>query len=54
MDTIENNLSLTDEGKKARAEYQREWRRKNPDKVKASFKRYWEKKANNILLGEKT
>lgn len=29
----------------ARREYQREWRRKNKDKVAANNRRYWEKKA---------
>lgn len=28
-----------------RREYQREWRRKNPDKVRAAQDRYWNKKA---------
>lgn len=28
-----------------RRAYQREWRRKNPDKVKANTMRYWAKKA---------
>jgi len=27
--------------RKARNEYQKEWRAKNPDKVKASNERYW-------------
>lgn len=29
----------------ARRAYQREWRRANPDKVKASAMRYWAKRA---------
>ena len=29
----------------ARREYQRQWRAKNPDKVRANNRRYWEKKA---------
>lgn len=29
----------------ARREYQRQWRAKNPDKVRATNRRYWEKKA---------
>lgn len=29
----------------ARREYYREWRKKNPDKVKAIQERYWMKKA---------
>lgn len=29
----------------ARREYQRQWRRNNPDKVREHNRRYWEKKA---------
>lgn len=38
--------------KEARREYQREWRRKNPDKVKAAADRYWEKKAAEMEARE--
>lgn len=37
---------MTDEARKAKNAYQREWRRKNRDKVSAQNARYWEKKAN--------
>lgn len=33
----------------ARRQYQREWRRKNPDKVKACQQRYWEKKGREMI-----
>ena len=36
---------LTQAAVEARREYQREWRRKNKDKVKANNRRYWERKA---------
>lgn len=36
---------LSDAAKKARAEYARAWRKKNPDKQRAANRRYWEKKA---------
>lgn len=36
---------MTDEAKKMRREYAREWRKKNPDKVRATLARYWERKA---------
>lgn len=36
---------LTNEGRQARAEYMRKWRKANPDKVKESKDRYWNKKA---------
>lgn len=34
-----------EEIKKARREYKKEWRKNNPDKVKAANERYWLKKA---------
>ncbi len=36
---------MTEEAKKARQEYRREWQRKNKDRVKAYNERYWERKA---------
>lgn len=38
--------------KAARNAYAKEWRRKNPDKVKAANARYWEKKATEMKLAE--
>lgn len=35
----------SDAARAARNAYAREWRKKNPDKVKAANVRYWEKKA---------
>jgi len=35
----------TDAAREAKNKYLREWRRNNPDKVKAANARYWEKKA---------
>lgn len=31
--------------KEAQREYQRQWRKKNPDKVRAKNRRFWERKA---------
>ena len=36
---------LSEEAKKKRLEYLREWRKKHPDKVKAYSVRYWNHKA---------
>lgn len=36
---------LEDEAKKLQAEYHRNWRAKNKDKVRETNKRYWLKKA---------
>lgn len=42
-------MNISEEARKARREYMREWRKKNPDKVKKHNDknniRYWEKKA---------
>ena len=35
--------------REAKRQYQREWRRKNPDKVKAINDRYWKKKGQEYL-----
>lgn len=37
--------AMTPEAKKAAARYAQDWRRKNPEKVKATRERYWQKKA---------
>lgn len=48
-------MELTKEEKelilKTQREYKREWRRKNPDKVRESNNRYWLKKANERKKG---
>jgi hypothetical protein len=36
---------MDEKAREARRIYKREWNRRNPDKVKASQKRYWEKKS---------
>lgn len=36
---------MNEEARKAAARYARSWRRKNPEKVKATRERYWQKKA---------
>ena len=46
--------NLTEEAKAARRQYQREWRKKNPDKLKAAQARHWEKVAGEAQEGLKT
>jgi len=36
---------LLELAKTAQREYKREWRRRNPDKVRKANERYWQKKA---------
>ena len=43
-----DNTGLSDDAKKARAEYARAWRKKNPDKQRAINARYWEKRAAKL------
>lgn len=38
-------MAMSDEARKARNEYMRQWRKNNPDKVRAIKDRHWEKKA---------
>lgn len=35
--------------REAQRQYQREWRAKNPDKVREKNRRYWEKKGREFL-----
>lgn len=37
--------TLSEEARQAKTNYQNEWRRKNPDKVKAYINSYWERRA---------
>ena len=39
-------MALDEAALEARRAYQREWRRKNKDKVKAQQERYWQRKAD--------
>lgn len=43
---------MTEEAKKAKNAYMKQWRKKNPDKVKANTARYWEKKARERMEQE--
>lgn len=47
-----SETKMTEPAKQARREYYREWRRKNPDKVKATQQRYWLRKAEQIQRAE--
>lgn len=44
---------LSEAARKAKNEYARRWRRKNPDKAKAIHDRYWERKAMMLEVEEK-
>lgn len=39
---------MSDKAREERNAYMREWRKRNPDKVKEHQDRYWEKKAEKI------
>ena len=39
---------ISQQALEARREYQRQWRAKNPEKVKQKNDRYWEKRAARI------
>lgn len=42
-------MQQTADAKAAWAAYQREWRKRNPDKCKEIRRRYWEKKAAEAM-----
>lgn len=44
---------MTEAAKEARRAYQKEWRKKNPDKVKKIQIRYWQRVAERAQKGEK-
>lgn len=43
---------MTEAAKKERNEYQRQWRAKNKEKVKATNARYWEKRVRQKMEKE--
>ena len=43
---------MTEAAKIARRNYLNQWRKKNPDKVKAQNARYWERKAAKQMTGQ--
>lgn len=45
---MDKATALTDKAAEARREYNRQWRKANPDKVKANQIRYWERKAREV------
>ena len=40
--------AINEQAVKLRREYQREWRKRNKDKVAANNRRYWERKAQKM------
>ena len=44
----EYNKHLTEEQKEKRREYARKWRRNNPDKIKATKIRYWNRQGEKL------
>lgn len=43
---------LGEQARKTRAEYYRQWRAKNPDKVREKNRRYWENRAKKLQASE--
>lgn len=39
---------MTDAAREAQRAYMREWRKKNPERVREKNKRYWEKRAQQL------
>lgn len=47
-----NEKQLSAKALELRRAYQREWRLKNKDKVRANNRRYWERKAQKAVQAE--
>jgi DNA-directed RNA polymerase specialized sigma subunit len=47
------STEMSDEAREARAKYMRDWKRRNPDKLKAAAARYWQKKADSVPIEER-
>ena len=41
-------MALSEEARKAKNKYNKDWARRNPEKVKAAQERYWAKKAREM------
>lgn len=48
-----DNKVIDDKVREAKRKYQRDWRKKNPEKAAAIYRRYWLKKAAQIIEQEK-
>lgn len=46
-------MELSEEARRKRNEYQRKWRRENPDKVRQAQARYWNRQAQGDSEGQK-
>lgn len=46
-----NDITVEEKIRKAKNQYQKEWRSKNKEKVKAINKRYWINRYNRITKG---
>lgn len=49
---VKRLASISDEAREAQRAYFREWRKKNPDKIREKNRRYWEKKAEKAKQEE--
>lgn len=48
-----DDKTIEEKVREAKRMYQREWRKKNPEKSAAIYRRYWEKKAAAIAEQQK-
>lgn len=48
VNILDSEKKLDKQARIARAEYYREWRRRNPDKVRENNRRYWQKRAERL------
>jgi len=50
---MKGSKTMNEKARQARAKYLREWRKRNPEKVKKSMNKYWSKVAKQIEEKEK-
>lgn len=50
----QGGVLMTEQAKEARRAYKREWAKNNPEKVKASQERYWQRRAERHAAEQQT
>lgn len=49
---IDESMRLEEQAKAAKREYQRQWRKRNPERIKAINARYWKRRAQKLQNSE--
>ena len=49
---MDSEKRLDEQARAARAAYSREWRKRNPDRVRAANRKYWQRRAQRLQESE--